>query len=34
MSEYSLDKNRELWIIILNKNLIEKYKQIHKKDFE
>lgn len=32
-SEYSLDKNREVWIILTNHDIIKKFKTIFKKDF-
>ena len=32
-SSYSLDKNRELWVILTNKDIIEKFNKLFKKDF-
>ena len=32
-SEASIDKNRELWILISNKEIIKKFNEIFKKDF-
>lgn len=34
LSDNSLDKNREHWIILINKNLIEQYKKEFMKDWE
>jgi phosphatidylserine/phosphatidylglycerophosphate/cardiolipin synthase-like enzyme len=31
-SEYSLDKNREIWILIKEKKIISKFREIFSKD--
>lgn len=33
-SEYSIDKNKEVWIIIKNKTIIEKFNSVFTKDFK
>ena len=32
-SEYSLDKNREMWIILKNEDVVKSILEIFKKDF-
>lgn len=33
-SEYSIDKNRELWIFLKNEEIIDKFKNLFEKDFK
>ena len=32
-SSYSLDKNREIWLLLTNKDIIEKFNELFEKDF-
>jgi phosphatidylserine/phosphatidylglycerophosphate/cardiolipin synthase-like enzyme len=34
LSDNSLDNNREIWIILIDKNIIAEFKELFEKDWE